>query len=320
MEQCLNSIINQTFKDTEIICINDGSKDNSYNILKEFSKKDCRIKIINQRNLGVSTARNKGIDTATSDYIFFVDSDDWCEPQLLEIVYHKAVDTKADVVVIAKNIFQNEIKISDTTEKIKNFINDRKSNCFGEVVSVVTDKLIKKDFLNRNNIRFISNIKAGEDTAFSIELVNNNAKIEVIPKILYNYRFLNKDSSTYRNNLCDYIKMAEYLLSAKKFAHIQDCYKNIIINKMIGGVRFWYRTYNNLPKNNDNVKNLIKFKKFLLKNYNEDIYKNSQAYIELNNYIKEYQKQKKFFYLENKRKHKIIHLGNLKISFKKHTK
>ena len=71
--QCLNSIINQTFKDIEIICINDGSTDNSLKILKEFSEKDSRIKIINQKNSGVSIARNKGIDTASGDYIFFVD-------------------------------------------------------------------------------------------------------------------------------------------------------------------------------------------------------------------------------------------------------
>jgi glycosyltransferase involved in cell wall biosynthesis len=318
--QCLNSIINQTFKDIEIICINDGSTDNSLKILKEFSEKDSRIKIINQKNSGVSIARNKGIDTASGDYIFFVDSDDWCELKLFETIYKKAVETNADVVVIAKNIFRNEVIISDTTEKIKYFINDKKANYFGEVVSVVTDKLIKKDFLKRHNIRFVPGIKFGEDTLFSIGLVNKNAQIEAIPEILYNYRFLNKDGLTCRNNNCGYIKMAEYILSPKIYANIQDCYKETIIKKVIGGVMFWFGMYNNLEENNSkiNIKNLINYKKFLLKNFDEKFLLQLRPYLDLQDLINKYKPQNSLFSIQNQRKHKIIKIGCIKISFKIH--
>lgn len=79
LKACLDSIINQTYKNLEIICVDDGSTDGSLKILEEYSSKDSRIKIINQQNQGVSAARNVGIDNATGDYVSFVDPDDWVE-------------------------------------------------------------------------------------------------------------------------------------------------------------------------------------------------------------------------------------------------
>ena len=80
LEQCLESVINQTYKDLEIICVNDASTDNSFDVINEYSKKDSRIKYINfETNKGVSAARNVGLEAATGDYICFIDSDDWIE-------------------------------------------------------------------------------------------------------------------------------------------------------------------------------------------------------------------------------------------------
>ena len=78
LAECLTSVVNQTFKDIEIICVNDGSTDNSPKILKEFAQKDSRIKIINQENQGLSAARNTGLDVATGEYVSFIDSDFTC--------------------------------------------------------------------------------------------------------------------------------------------------------------------------------------------------------------------------------------------------
>ena len=89
LSKCLESLINQTLKDIEIICVNDGSTDNSLSILKEYANKDSRIKIIDKQNEGVSVARNTGIEVATGEYLIFVDSDDY----LVENACEKALNT-----------------------------------------------------------------------------------------------------------------------------------------------------------------------------------------------------------------------------------
>ena len=89
LEQCLKSVINQTFKDIEIICINDGSTDNSLEILEAFQKQDERIKIINKQNEGQGIARNEGLKVAKGEYISFIDPDDWVAQGMYEFLYNK---------------------------------------------------------------------------------------------------------------------------------------------------------------------------------------------------------------------------------------
>jgi len=99
LEECLYSIINQTFEDIEIILINDGSTDHSLEIMEKFAKKDNRIKIISQKNKGVSEARNAGILIASGDYILFVDSDDVILTNTIEILYNKIIQTGSDLLL-----------------------------------------------------------------------------------------------------------------------------------------------------------------------------------------------------------------------------
>ncbi len=108
LSECLESIINQTFKDIEIICINDGSKDNSLNILNEYLKKDNRIIIVNQKNSGVSSARNKGIRLSTGDFISFIDSDDYLDLNVYEKCVQRIIRDNSDIIIFEKkkeNIF-----------------------------------------------------------------------------------------------------------------------------------------------------------------------------------------------------------------------
>lgn len=108
LKECLDSVISQTFYDIEIICVNDGSKDNSLSILKEYTQKDSRIKVINQENSGVIAARNNGIKEANSEYIFPLDSDDYIAPTCLEKLY-KVIDQGIfDVVYSKVNFFGNK--------------------------------------------------------------------------------------------------------------------------------------------------------------------------------------------------------------------
>lgn len=99
LAKCLDSCINQNFTDMEIVCVNDGSNDSSVEILQAYSKFDSRIKIINKKNGGLSSARNAGIAEACGKYIMFVDSDDWISSDAVGKLYKNAEDNNSDVVI-----------------------------------------------------------------------------------------------------------------------------------------------------------------------------------------------------------------------------
>lgn len=103
LERCLESILSQSFKDFEIICVNDGSTDNSLEILQQYAKKDKRIKIINQKNSGAGYSRNIGINAALGNYLSFIDADDWIDELFLEKVYHLAEVSSADIIETTKS-------------------------------------------------------------------------------------------------------------------------------------------------------------------------------------------------------------------------
>ena len=112
LERCMNSLINQSLEDIEIIAVNDGSTDGSLDILTRYQQLDNRIKIIDKENTGVSDSRNKGIETSTGKYIAFVDSDDWVDLHMLEDMYIKAEDTNSEVVICSyMREFGNHSKI-----------------------------------------------------------------------------------------------------------------------------------------------------------------------------------------------------------------
>ena len=116
---CIDSIIKQTFKDIEIILINDGSTDNSYKILQEYEKKDSRIVLINQKNKGLGETRNYGIRIAKAPYLAFVDSDDFISPLMLEKLYLKIIQNNSDLVKCAfSRVFENGSSTKENSKPI----------------------------------------------------------------------------------------------------------------------------------------------------------------------------------------------------------
>lgn len=194
LKECLESVINQTYTNLEIILVDDGSTDSSGNICDEYKKRDTRIKVIHKENGGVSIARNLGLNNANGQYIGFIDSDDYVEPKycekLLKSIKENNVQCalcKFDKVYEKKNqntIFESNY-IMDKNDLIMEILDVQKGFGF------CTQKLWTKNALV--DIKYNENIKVGEDSLFCIESCKNIYKVYVLNEKLYHYR-LNENS------------------------------------------------------------------------------------------------------------------------------
>lgn len=211
---CIDSILNQTFKDFELILVNDGSTDNSLDICKHYKNIDDRICIINKKNGGLSSARNAGLDIAKGEYIGFVDSDDYIHPQMYEILYKVIIKNDAEMSVCNfKRVFNsNEDLIfynkcndkSMTIEYLSNIESlHRMSQENGVVLVVAWNKLYKKDLFK--NLRYKEGI-IHEDECIVHRILYAAKKINYIHEKLYFY--LQRDGSI-MNNITN-IKRIDY--------------------------------------------------------------------------------------------------------------
>ena len=214
LRQCLDSVINQTYKNLEIICVDDCSTDNSPQILQEYAQKDDRIKLIfNEKNSGPGLSRNKGIEIATGDYIHFLDSDDWMEPDAYEKltgIINK--NPEIDVLQFGLRYFSNiDNKILNTDIVADNFVNQifkiRNNEKFiYSLTNSSADKLFLVKFIKENNLRY-STLSCFEDRIFGLQALVMNAGVLFCNDVFYNYRKLNSKSIT-----GNYEKYLDYLL------------------------------------------------------------------------------------------------------------
>lgn len=181
LAESLDSVIRQTFKDIEIICVDDGSTDNSSNILSKYAKKDSRIKVISQKNQGVITARNNAIKQAEGDYIYTLDSDDVIDETTLEKSYKAIIAGKGDIITCRIMCFgeQNE----EMRLPKPNKINMAGGNC------LVNAALFKKSLFDKSGGFDHAFDKELEDYDFWLNMVyRQNATFYRIPEILFFYR------------------------------------------------------------------------------------------------------------------------------------
>ncbi len=192
LKVCVDSILAQTYENLEIILVDDGSKDSSGKMCDEYAEKDARIKVVHKKNGGVSSARNKGLDVASGEYIGFVDSDDSTKPNMFEILYKNMVTSDADVSVCKANNCtkqagdgtvdsspENDIAIFNMSESIENIFIGR------HFVGHVWNKLFKAELID--GIRFCEEISVMEDTLFSISAILRAKRVCFTKKPLYNY-------------------------------------------------------------------------------------------------------------------------------------
>ena len=197
IDRCMRSIYAQTFKDYEIILVNDGSKDNSAKICKKYAEKDDRVIFIDKENGGAGSARNAGIEKASGEYLAFPDVDDWFEPDMYEELYKKAKSGDFDMVFSGVNNYTNfkwELKYRSTeTCGDKEYFN--KEDCRKNVMEffptttifdVPWNKLYKREVAIKNNVRF-ADTRRCQDAMFNIDFYNASDKIASVDKAFYNY-------------------------------------------------------------------------------------------------------------------------------------
>ena len=204
LEKCVSTIINQTYKNIEILLIDDGSTDDSLVIAKELESKDNRIKVFSQLNLGVSAARNLGIEKSKGEYVGFVDSDDWIDKDMYLEMYKSIKKNNSDLTLcnfirvygekeVKKDEFYN-INSNDKNLKevvLRKIISRGEENIFGSCCKM----LISKKILLDNNLKFEIEMKMSEDMMFLIKCIDASSKININDKFLYYYR-TNPNSAT----------------------------------------------------------------------------------------------------------------------------
>jgi len=190
MDKCIASVLNQTHKNLELLLINDGSADNSQARCLEYADKDSRVRVINQDNAGPAKARNRGINEATGEFLFFVDSDDWVEQNAIEKML-EVIDDKIDIVQCrSRKMYDDGHEDTDiwkeSTLRMNSYdaMKDYLWSDYPIIRFAVWGKLIRKSITE--GLTF-PDIKHGEDVVFNAYLIDKAAEIIYIPDILYNF-------------------------------------------------------------------------------------------------------------------------------------
>lgn len=278
LEQCINSLLNQTLKDCEFIFVNDGSRDNSKEIIEKYKALDDRIILINQENQGVSIARNNGLNVAKGEYVGFVDADDYIKPDMYETLYNATIEENYDVVLsnwkheISGKFITKDYKFPKNTLLDKTFINDIILPYFleEENLNTVCNKLYKNSIVKENKIQFPERVALGEDGVFNMRIFCRAESLKYIDYAGYYYREV--DGSATRNILNkDYFKRAlevyktdlkticdinidlkkEYKLKSIKLINSVMSYIYIYFTSQDLNLRYKYRYVNNMIKNKD---------------------------------------------------------------------
>lgn len=187
LAECLDSLLDQgiPYYDYEIICVNDGSTDGSLQILRSYEKKCANIRVIDTENSGVSTARNKGIDAARGDYIWFVDSDDFIRRGFLTVLYNHINETDADRVKIGTYVVNGEMSAAECSALEKNEL--KVNSHFYDSSSVTC--ILRRSFLLHHDCKFrYPELTHGEDSIFMFEVVAHSPLCTEIDIPIYFYR------------------------------------------------------------------------------------------------------------------------------------
>ncbi len=199
LDKCIKSVISQTYKNLEIILINDGSTDGSLELCNFYALSESNVKVLSQQNAGASSARNLGLAHSTGDYIVFVDSDDWIMPAYVESLYFNLVNYSADMVIIDYFIEENtKLLYSKKKGSINIYTNKETLNHIFDTdkfLGYIWNKIFQARIIKNSNMMFNTELKVWEDLLFCCQYISRIEKIVYIQKPLYVYKLRN-DSLT----------------------------------------------------------------------------------------------------------------------------
>ncbi len=215
LDRCLKSVIKQTFKNFELILVNDGSTDNSLKICRKFEKEDKRVRVIDKNNEGCIAARRKGIENASSDYIMFVDADDWIDTKSIELLYNETVNNDFDIIVCNMyKVLGNGVIFKKKNGSVY-FSKDRiysDEEIKRELIpayfhghpfpSSLCAKLYKKELILKSGNYLDRICFLGEDLFYNLEMFLKANKVKIISHSLYFYSF-GGSTSKYMPHLFD---------------------------------------------------------------------------------------------------------------------
>lgn len=209
LRQCLDSIANQTLEDIEVICVNDGSKDSSLEIIMEYVNKDPRFKVIDKPNSGYGNSMNRGFDMAEGEYIGIVESDDYAEPDMFEKLYNCAKENDLDACKSGFFFYYSVPEEKNIPSKIASYIMCKDVFCptddfkslreqieFFNIKPTIWSAIYKKEFVRENNIRFNETPGASfQDTSFNFKVWALAKRVKLLEECFLHYRQDNESSS-----------------------------------------------------------------------------------------------------------------------------
>ena len=221
----LQSCIDQTLKDVEFICVNDGSTDNSLRVLESFSKEDKRIKIIDKENAGVSSARNVGLDASCGKWVMFLDPDDYLAKNACERVWIEGEEGRTDIINFGTEIVPKQPKPTPwhyyaLDVWTKRYYEFTPNALFGEPSAkpFLWHQAFSRDLLNRSKVRFDEGLKLAEDMTFLISIYPHANFIAHIQDKLYNYRWIRANSAMQRFRDDFNKKIKQHLTAVQRIA------------------------------------------------------------------------------------------------------
>ncbi len=249
----LDSILDQTLRDIEVICIDDGSTDRSIDIIKKYHDSDSRIRVVTENNAGVSTARNKGIARVRGEYVIFLDADDFYEPTLLERLYGLAKEQNLDIALARFDIYNNKTeKFSPATDESHGDIfargavvskNEFPNYIFESTTGYVWNKLFRTSMIKEKELSFAPELYIFEDVHFVCCALSYADRIAKLDEVLIHHRVYSDQSRAklfkkHYNKVPDvYLKIKEFLTKNGTFIPLELSYLNLSASRC-------YKIYN----------------------------------------------------------------------------